>query len=812
MVAADGPLRHTELHELDGAVGVFAAQIAIDLSLGAEVPTAAPQEVHAQRQRVDRSVSRGTEPVSDDGVEALFKDVWRNVEPRVVVTHHILVRLDKEFFLASVMSQYRTLSNAHCTGNIFKFCLRVTRLRKCSTCGLQNSDAGGLPLGGDRFLRQTTCVVVRVIDGHASSFPLHIPNARFPVHGRYPDQVGQVLEAIDGRLRDFIEAQHLYFVGTAPNSTDGHINLSPKGHGDTFTVIDETTVAYLDLTGSGAESLAHLRENGRIVIMFCALDGPPNIVRLHGRGEIVTSADSRWADLLKRFHAAPRGPRHRHRPGQPHQFFLRAGSAALRVRERSRSALPVGGAQVRFRPRRVSPHSEHHQHRRAPGVSRPAVVPAVAGRPVDPKALVLRATVCYQRVMTIEVRPLLDDAPDADAAFELLVKVDVASFAEDAEMDELKTERGVSELDRAILAWDGDEPVGCASIYSMQMSVPGGTVPCAGVTWVGVLPTHRRRGVMTAMLDHMHSSIRAAGNEPLAGLWASQPPIYPRFGYGLASRHLWVTIQRAHGSISTAPIDPNLRTRLVAPADDAPFTMPVYAQLMQVRPAMTALTDSWQARLVDDPKSEREGASSLRTVLVEDDNAVRGYARYAFKHEWKDGFGDGIVRVNKLMATDPAAEAALWRYLIDFELSGQVDVWNLPVDSPISHWLDQPRHHKRQVGDALYLKFMDLPTAFATRTFSEPLDFVADVTDESSPWNAGRWRIEGDESGARCTRSKDSPDIELTSSRLASVFLGGTDLGELALAGLVGEQSKGAVKHVARGLNHSPAPWSPFVF
>jgi len=117
--------------------------------------------------------------------------------------------------------------------------------------------------------------------------------------------MGQVLKAIDGRLRDFIEAQHLYFVGTAPNSTEGHINLSPKGHGDTFTVIDEMTVAYLDLTGSGAESLAHLRENGRIVIMFCAFDGPPDIVRLHGRGEIVTPADSRWNDLLARFPARP---------------------------------------------------------------------------------------------------------------------------------------------------------------------------------------------------------------------------------------------------------------------------------------------------------------------------------------------------------------------------------------------------------------------------------------------------------------------------------------------------------------------------
>jgi hypothetical protein len=116
--------------------------------------------------------------------------------------------------------------------------------------------------------------------------------------------MGKVHEAIDERLRGFIEAQHIFFVGTAPLEADGHINLSPKGHRDTFAVLDERTVAYLDLTGSGAESLAHLRQNGRIVIMFCAFDGPPSIVRLHGRGTVHTPDDADWDALVSRF--APR--------------------------------------------------------------------------------------------------------------------------------------------------------------------------------------------------------------------------------------------------------------------------------------------------------------------------------------------------------------------------------------------------------------------------------------------------------------------------------------------------------------------------
>ncbi|HVQ88883.1 MAG TPA: pyridoxamine 5'-phosphate oxidase family protein [Actinomycetes bacterium] len=117
--------------------------------------------------------------------------------------------------------------------------------------------------------------------------------------------MGKVLEQIDDRLLEFIQRQHLYFVGTAPSSDDGHINLSPKGHADTFSVVDQHTVAYLDLTGSGAESIAHLRENGRIVIMFCAFDGPPQIVRLHGRGRVVTPGDDEWAGLFDRFPDRP---------------------------------------------------------------------------------------------------------------------------------------------------------------------------------------------------------------------------------------------------------------------------------------------------------------------------------------------------------------------------------------------------------------------------------------------------------------------------------------------------------------------------
>ena len=112
--------------------------------------------------------------------------------------------------------------------------------------------------------------------------------------------MGKVFDAIDERLRAWIAGQPLFFVASAPLAADGHVNVSPKGPIGTLRVLDEHTVAYLDVVGSGAETIAHVRENGRIVVMLCAFSGPPRIVRLHGHGEIVTAADGRFAELLER--------------------------------------------------------------------------------------------------------------------------------------------------------------------------------------------------------------------------------------------------------------------------------------------------------------------------------------------------------------------------------------------------------------------------------------------------------------------------------------------------------------------------------
>lgn len=113
--------------------------------------------------------------------------------------------------------------------------------------------------------------------------------------------MGKQYDEIDAKLRAWIEAQHVFFVATAPLAADGHVNLSPRGLKDTFQVLDGHCVAWVDLTGSGAETIAHLRENGRIVVMFCAFEGPPKIVRLHGTGRVVLPDTDEYDALIGRF-------------------------------------------------------------------------------------------------------------------------------------------------------------------------------------------------------------------------------------------------------------------------------------------------------------------------------------------------------------------------------------------------------------------------------------------------------------------------------------------------------------------------------
>jgi predicted acetyltransferase len=414
--------------------------------------------------------------------------------------------------------------------------------------------------------------------------------------------------------------------------------------------------------------------------------------------------------------------------------------------------------------------------------------------------------------MPVEIRNYREGFPDRDAALRALLTVDESVFGEDFTDEEIASPAfGVVDDDRTFLAWDEDRPVGMSANFTLDVSVPGGTVPTAGVTFIGVLPTHRRRGVMSAMLNRLHDDGLSRG-EPIAALWAAEPTIYPRFGYGVASKMLRLSIPRSFGSISDAPSDPSITLRMIDPADDFEPTGKIYDAVRAGRSGMPAIDERWHARHVWDPVSRREGSGRLHTVLAESEEGVRGFLRYSVKPDWTSAHSDGTLNIQRMMATDPAAYAALWRFAINFDLMSKVCWWNAPSDDPIQVWLDQPRHATRQLEDQMYIRILDLPRALAARTYSADLDVVIEVSDRHMPSNAGRWRVTTGPRGALAETSTTDADLSLDIRTLGAAYLGGPAIEEHAAAGWVKENTAGSVAALSLAFRAATAPHCPFVF
>ncbi|MFC4493309.1 GNAT family N-acetyltransferase [Streptomyces ovatisporus] len=385
------------------------------------------------------------------------------------------------------------------------------------------------------------------------------------------------------------------------------------------------------------------------------------------------------------------------------------------------------------------------------------------------------------------------------------------------EGEERELYRELTEIDRSLAVWDGDDVVGSAGLFSFRMTVPGGAVvPTAGVTMVHVAATHRRRGVLRALMRRQLDDIRAAGTEPLAVLTASEPTIYGRFGYGLAARQLDADIDTSRVRLHVPPESDAVRLRLVDDAASATATCEaVYEQRVTARPGMLRHGPGWERYPLLDPPGGRHGSTPLACVLAEgEDGEVRGYARYALKSEWDEhGVATGSVLLRDVEALDPAAYGALWRYLFGIDLKPVLRVRNRPVDDAWLHMIgDDVRLCRPRWRDALFARPVEVGAALAARTYSRPVDVVLEVVDEFCPWNTGRWHLAGDESGATCERTSDPADLALSVRELSAAYLGCTALRTLGHAGLVRELREGALGAASGAFVTDLAPWLPHGF
>jgi predicted acetyltransferase len=399
----------------------------------------------------------------------------------------------------------------------------------------------------------------------------------------------------------------------------------------------------------------------------------------------------------------------------------------------------------------------------------------------------------------------------------------------------LELDRFVFEPERSLAAFDGDQVVGTAIAHTFGITVPSGSVPAAGVSAVSVLPSHRRRGILSALMRRQLDDL-AQGPEPVAALFASEAAIYGRFGYGMACEHYSFTVNRGDGRIrppaaagsgagSGEPsqggttgtgVRARLSLKLAEPKTARADLMAVYNAVRATRPGMITRSDGWWDLSLSDPEFMRDGSTPLGCVIAGDSSGARGYALYSTRGGWdSDGIPDQVLSVRELLGTDSAALAALWADILSRDLVGKVRARMRPVDDPLPHLLSDPRRARAGVSDGLWIRLVDLPEALRRRRYAAGVDVVIEVADPLLPANHGRWRLSsahGSAATPACERTADEADLAMPVSALGAAYLGGTRLGALAAAGQVTELRPGALAELSAAMWWDPAPWSPVMF
>jgi predicted acetyltransferase len=369
-------------------------------------------------------------------------------------------------------------------------------------------------------------------------------------------------------------------------------------------------------------------------------------------------------------------------------------------------------------------------------------------------------------------------------------------------------------IERSVAALQDGRPVGCAGSYDFDLTLPGlTTAAAAGVTWVGVRPTHRRQGALTGIMRHQLDDAHERG-VPLAVLLASESVIYGRFGYGLATTQVDLELDRRRAVLSR-PFEAPGEVRLVT--DDAEVRRLLTAAHERVRlqqPGDVSRPDVWWKGFFEGGRGGASFGPRFHLFYESPSGEVEGYAYYRLAADFSVRLQqDWTVLLQGLGAVSFEAYVALWRFVWDLDLSGRVVAAFRPSDEPLRHLLADPRRLlTTRSTDYLWCRIVDVAAALAARRYEVEGSVVLDLRDDFCPWNAGRWRLEGGPDGASCERTDAAPDVTLSAAELGAVFLGGTRLSALAAARRVDEHATRAVARTDAMLATARAPWCQTFF
>jgi predicted acetyltransferase len=362
------------------------------------------------------------------------------------------------------------------------------------------------------------------------------------------------------------------------------------------------------------------------------------------------------------------------------------------------------------------------------------------------------------------------------------------------------------EVERMHAAFEDGRVIGGAGAFTFRMSVPGGaSIPAAGITVVGVLPTHRRRGVLTSLMKEQLEDCRKRG-DLAAYLWASEATIYGRFGYGLASRIGAISLAQDRTRFAV-PFEPRGTVRLVDLEEAARTFPPLHEQVVAQRPGMFVRSKEWweTRKLFDDPVRRQGGPKNL--ALLELDGNPAGYAIYTVKQDWISGFSKGAVTIAEVVTPTPEAARELWRWLLDFDWTSEFVADLLPLDHELFMLLAEPRRLEFKINDGVWVRLIDVGQALSARTYNDG-EIVLDVADPLLPENAGKWRVTS--SGAE--RTEDAADLRLDITGVGSVYLGGFTFDALVRGSRAHELTAGAAARADALFRTNIEPWCPEIF
>jgi len=362
-------------------------------------------------------------------------------------------------------------------------------------------------------------------------------------------------------------------------------------------------------------------------------------------------------------------------------------------------------------------------------------------------------------------------------------------------------------VDRIHVASDSGSIVGSASAFPFEMSVPGGFVRAAGVTMVGVLPTHRRRGIFNGLLRTQLEDVREQG-EPIAYLWASDDALYGRFGYGIASFSANIEVARDRSGFDRE-FESKGSVRFVEP-DEAvvPFSE-IQRRAAEQHPGMfVRTTEWWRNRRLTDPEWSRHGGGEMVRVLLELDGRPAAYALYRLHFAADRGIPSGFTSVIEAMGDSAEATREIWRYLLDIDWMERVRAGLLPLDHELMLLLREPRRLTFNHRDGLWVRVVDVEAALNARSYKPGDPVVLELSDELCPWNEGTWEV----GPGGATRVNGAAEVRLDASALGSAYLGGFTFGQLARAGRLEELVEGALGRADTLFRADRYPWCPEIF